>query len=482
MDASTWFIAAALTGIACTIGSSFVVLVGWRRGIADVAIVGVAMFVWSALMARAAVSGTDWPWTGWMGSARPDMVAGLMAVPAGAIVALPLLTTHDIGTRLRRHWRAWTASTMAITMVLIVFVLGDVGRPSRPVALAATAVAVVGYVALVRRQVHLARVSRRRSGLVAVVGLAVLVGSALAGPWVTPGSPVSWVVVALDNLGLLVASAALIHGYRTGRDVAEVLAPLVSHDPLSALDVGLAPEVNAFVAALGSKDSVTRDHVVRTAELALMASLEAGLSARAARDVALGAMLHDIGKLMVPSDIIGKPSALTDAEYAVIRTHPEQGEQLLEAAPSLTGAARFVRWHHERHDGGGYPDGLAHPALPFEVALVSAADAWDAMTNTRQYRTGMNPTQAAQVLRNGAGQQWHPDAVEYVLRAAARQELRRPDPRPVAATRSDSLSIQASPALTGELDCVCDHQLEAVGGRGTEGDHARPQDANCPPG
>jgi HD-GYP domain-containing protein (c-di-GMP phosphodiesterase class II) len=257
---------------------------------------------------------------------------------------------------------------------------------------------------------------------------------------------VSWVVVVLDNLGLLVASAALVHGYRTGRDVAEVLAPLVDHDPLSALDVGLAPEVNAFVAALDHKDPITRDHVVRTAELALLASLEAGLSGRAARDVALGAMLHDIGKLVMPSEIIGKPSALTDAEYAVIRTHPEQGERLLAAAPSLASAARYVRWHHERHDGGGYPDGLGHPDLPFEVALVSAADAWDAMTNTRQYRAGMDPARAAEVLREGAGRQWHPEAVEYVLRAAARQEPAR--------SRGDVASA--------DLECVCDHHLVAA--------------------
>jgi HD-GYP domain-containing protein (c-di-GMP phosphodiesterase class II) len=464
VEASIWFTAAALTGLACTAGSLFVALVGWRRGLADVAVAGAALFTMSALMARHGLSGTSWQWTDWMGTARPDGTAGLLASPAAALVALPLLAGGRIGVRLRRRWRHWTATAVLATVAAIVLVLGESGPPSTSGALVATTLGAAGFAALIRRQVLLASVSRRRSGIVAVVGLTVLTASALAGPWVDPGSRAAWVLVALDNLGLLAAAAAILYGYRTRRNVTEVLAPLIDHDPLSALDVGLAPEVNAFVSALEHKDPVTRDHVVRTAELALLAALEAGLSARAARDVALGAMLHDIGKLLMPSEIIGKPSALTDAEYTVIRTHPEQGERLLEAAPSLASAARYVRWHHERHDGRGYPDGLAHPDLPFEVALVSAADAWDAMTNTRQYRAAMDPARAAEVLRLGAGHQWHPRAVECVVRAAALQDLRRHRRHAAATVTGPSApgTADTHAARPGDLDCICDHQLVAA--------------------
>jgi len=406
---------ASLTSIGCTVLSIVVLVAGWRRRLADVALAGGALTALSVLMARHAVSGA-----GWVADPEPASFAGALAGPVATVLALPLLSRAAWTHALLARWRSWTATVLGAVAVFVVAVAGRLGAPSTGVLVAATVLGAIGAAVLVRRQVYLAVVSRRRSGRIAATGTAALMASTLIGPWLTPGSNPAWAVLAVDNLALLAAATAMLVGYRTGRPVAAVIAPVVAHDPLAALDLGLAPEMVAFVGALGRKDRITRDHVVRTSRLALLAAAEAGLPARKVRSVAVGALLHDIGKLVVPSEILGKPAGLTDEEFAVIRTHPEQGERLLDAAPSLADAARFVRWHHERYDGRGYPDKLAHPKLPLEVAIVSASDAWDAMTNTRQYRTGMSIERATDILRAGAGSQWHPTAVEAVLRAAAR--------------------------------------------------------------
>lgn len=432
-------VVASLTGIGCTVLSIVVLVAGWRRHLADVALAGAALTALSVLMARHAVSGA-----GWIADPEPAALAGALAGPVATLLALPLLSQARWTRPLLARWRWWTATILGAVVVFVVSFAGRFGAPSTAVLVAATALGAIGALVLVRRHVYLAVVSRRRSGRVAAAGIAAVMASTLLGPWLSPGSAAAWAAVAVDNLALLAAATAMVVGYRTGRSVAEVIAPIVAHDPLASLDLGLAPEVVAFVGALGRKDRITRDHVVRTSRLALLAAEEAGLPARTVRNVAIGALLHDIGKLVVPSDVLGKPARLTDEEFAVIRTHPEQGQRLLEAAPSLAEATRFVRWHHERYDGRGYPDKLAHPELPLEVAIVSASDSWDAMTNTRQYRTGMSTERATGLLLAGAGSQWHPTAVEAVLRAAARL------PR-----------LPKAPSATDEayIDCAADHAL-----------------------
>jgi len=115
-------------------------------------------------------------------------------------------------------------------------------------------------------------------------------------------------------------------GYRRGIGVAEVLGPILSREALAALELSLSPEVHAFVDALTRKDATTRDHGVRTSALATRTAIRAGMTPAEVRAVALGRLLHDIGKLVIPSEIINKPGALSDTEFATIRTHPEQGE------------------------------------------------------------------------------------------------------------------------------------------------------------
>ncbi len=110
-----------------------------------------------------------------------------------------------------------------------------------------------------------------------------------------------------------------------------------------------------------------------------------------------------------------KAGPLTPEEFAVIEDHTIRGAALMRMSPLLAPVADLVRWHHERADGTGYPDGLGGDRIPLEVSVISVCDAWDAMTNSRQYRSAMTREQARQILLDGAGSHWHPRAVAVVV-------------------------------------------------------------------
>ena len=177
----------------------------------------------------------------------------------------------------------------------------------------------------------------------------------------------------------------------------------------------MAPVVRRFVAALAEKDAITRDHVVRVGELAMRAGERSRLGARRLRNLGLAAILHDVGKLTVSDQILKKPGRLTGEEFERMKRHTIDGERLLRATPGLEQAARFVRSHHERVDGRGYPDGLAGDEIPFEARIIAASDGYDAMASTRHYREGLGHGTAASILEEHAGSQWDPQAVAHVL-------------------------------------------------------------------
>jgi HD-GYP domain-containing protein (c-di-GMP phosphodiesterase class II) len=224
-----------------------------------------------------------------------------------------------------------------------------------------------------------------------------------------------WTAHILDIGGVAGAAVALAVGYRSQRSITKLVAPVLTRDPLLALDLGLSPAVHRFVGLLDRKDPVTKEHVTRVGELAVRAGERAGIRGTRLRNLGLAALLHDIGKLEIPEQILTKPCALTDDEMEVMRTHPAIGERLMLSEYELAPAASFVRSHHERHDGRGYPDGLRGNQIPLEVGIISTCDAFDAMCHTRHYRQGMGPEKAIAVLSEHAGSQWNAEAVALVV-------------------------------------------------------------------
>ena len=149
--------------------------------------------------------------------------------------------------------------------------------------------------------------------------------------------------------------------------------------------------------------------------LAERVALRIGLSRAQARDVRYAAMLHDVGKIAVPSEILLKPGPLTDEEWVVMRSHAAVGGELVGRIPAFAHLAPAVRASHERWDGGGYPDGLAGEQIPLAARIISACDTYDAIVTTRPYRPARTPEEAGEELRRVAGAQLDERAVGALL-------------------------------------------------------------------
>jgi HD-GYP domain-containing protein (c-di-GMP phosphodiesterase class II) len=141
-----------------------------------------------------------------------------------------------------------------------------------------------------------------------------------------------------------------------------------------------------------------------------------GLTPKQRRNVEFGALLHDVGKIAVPKEIINKPGPLTDDEWLVIKTHTIEGQRMLDRVGGLlSDVGRIVRSSHEKWDGSGYPDALKGDEIPVESAIVSCCDAFNAMTTDRSYRTAMSLDEAMDELRQNAGGQFSPAVVEALI-------------------------------------------------------------------
>jgi putative nucleotidyltransferase with HDIG domain len=173
--------------------------------------------------------------------------------------------------------------------------------------------------------------------------------------------------------------------------------------------------------ALEAKDAVTSEHTEEVVRLAVAVAAELDLELETVRNVELGAVLHDIGKVRVPEAILNKPGPLTEDEWAVMRTHPEIGERILRPIQSLQAILPIVRHHHERWDGTGYPDRLIGRAIPLGARIVSVCDAYRAMTEDRPYRRALPEADARLELMDGVGGQFDRDCVEALFRALDRR-------------------------------------------------------------
>jgi HD-GYP domain-containing protein (c-di-GMP phosphodiesterase class II) len=167
---------------------------------------------------------------------------------------------------------------------------------------------------------------------------------------------------------------------------------------------------------LEADDEYTGHHTHDVVELSLRVAERLSVNEDVRRECELGAMLHDIGKIGIPDAIINKPGPLDDAEWALMKTHTIEGQRMLDRVGGLLGSVGLVvRGSHERFDGGGYPDGLAGEAIPLASRIISACDAFNAMTTTRSYREGMPVAAAVAELRRCSGAQFDSTVVTALV-------------------------------------------------------------------
>jgi putative nucleotidyltransferase with HDIG domain len=163
-------------------------------------------------------------------------------------------------------------------------------------------------------------------------------------------------------------------------------------------------------------DEYTGQHTQDVVELTVAVADRLRVDEETRRAAEFGALLHDVGKVAIPNEIINKPGPLDDEEWAIMKTHTVEGQRMLERIGGLLARVGIVvRASHERFDGGGYPDGLAADEIPLASRIVSACDAYNAMTTDRSYRKALTAGVAVAELRANAGTQFDPKVVEALV-------------------------------------------------------------------
>jgi hypothetical protein len=349
-------------------------------------------------------------------------VSGALAVPLGGAVILAALLSQP---RSRGHVRDLVylqAGVVAAALALGSFaLLAPEAVPSIPVALRPLVWWIVGanaliYGALALRALRKFQLTHRIGDLAVVAGLAWL-AIAVATYLLSPVWSIGFWAGHLLELGAFVIIATALASdlaratpSRSLRSEIDVSSVVTEEEEL------LGAWVARLLQRLAVKDTSTREHTRRVAQLAVQVGQELGLRGGRLRGLAVAALLHDVGKLQVPDAILCKAAPLTPAEFAVIKRHPSDGADLLGHIGGFADEAPLVRGHHERLDGSGYPDGLRGDELSLEVRILGVCDVYDALTSERVYRRAFTQPQALTILDQGRNTAFDPDVIEALAR------------------------------------------------------------------
>ena len=174
--------------------------------------------------------------------------------------------------------------------------------------------------------------------------------------------------------------------------------------------------INALAETIDAKDTYTNGHSLRVAQYSKEIARRAGKTKEEQESIHYMGMLHDIGKIGIPDSIITKSTSLSDKEYFVTRKHPEIGADILATITELPDLGVGARWHHERYDGTGYPDGLMGQDIPEAARIIAVADAYDAMASKRSYRDVLPQREVYEEIKKGKGTQFDPVFADIMLR------------------------------------------------------------------
>jgi putative nucleotidyltransferase with HDIG domain len=223
--------------------------------------------------------------------------------------------------------------------------------------------------------------------------------------------------------------------------------------------------------AIELRDHYTVGHTWRVTNFAVEIARELGWDEAKLREVQMGGVLHDVGKIAVDNTILGKPEQLSDEEFAQMKVHPERGADLLRGVKFLQPVIPYCLYHHERWDGDGYPFGLKGSEIPVEGRLVAVADTFDAMTSNRPYRKGLDPLKAIETLVEGKGSQFDPKIVDALVACYHKgkieevlQNYHRNEARSIACPFcSTFIRLNAEVRAESEITCpVCHRRIVVV--------------------
>ena len=416
------FWAVGASALVATVAGFALTVAGKRRQDARPALVGTAFTVMASLLVV-------------HGLASPGVIAGMNGVGAltgaatipvgGAILALaafPGIRNHRNVDRLLWLQGILMIGVIALGVLALAFpaVVPRVPAPGSTTALLLLAAGFAFYGMIALRALRTVKLARRTGDVLVLVGIAWLAAALI--PALTQDYKALgwWVGHGLEVAGILLVAAPVALDLLRAAPSRPLTGDLRGAELVSAEEAFLGSQVGSLIRLLAEKDAYTEGHTRRVALLAVRVGEELGIPAARLRELAIGGLLHDIGKLSVPDEILQKPGALDDREFEIIRRHPVSGHALLRELGFSRRIRRLVRDHHERLDGAGYPHGAAAVDLPLETRVLTACDVYDALRSRRVYRDAWDHHRALALLRSETGTAFDARCVDALERVLAR--------------------------------------------------------------
>jgi putative nucleotidyltransferase with HDIG domain len=422
------FIGVGVAALAAACAALALTAAGVRRNDGRVVLVGMAFTVMAALLG---IHGLATPGV-LIGQNGVIALTGAATLPAGgavlALSALPALR-RPCAIRGLLILQAFTlTAVIGLGVVGMAFpsVVPPVPAPASPAAIVALAVGIVLFAVLLLRALKTYFLTQRMADLAVVVGIAWLT-SALPPAMLLTFMDLGWWLGHLFELaGIVIVGIAVAVDLRRSAQSRSLVGDLRAGDLVAKEEAFLGARVHALTQLLADKDESTEEHTRRVALRAVQVGEELGLPPGRLRAIAIGGLLHDIGKLSVPERILKKPAALDEEEYAAVKRHPERGVKLLRELGGFAPAVQeLVHSHHERLDGNGYPRGLAECDLGLDTRILTVCDVYDALVSSRVYRDAWTHEAALGLLREETGTAFDARCV-----AALEAVLMREQPQP----------------------------------------------------
>jgi putative nucleotidyltransferase with HDIG domain len=221
-----------------------------------------------------------------------------------------------------------------------------------------------------------------------------------------------WIYHFLLLASMIVMIIGLVRQYAVKGTLTESIRSLFTDDPFERITNSIAPSVKALVTATEKKDTYTAGHTFRVTMYALKLAEELQLEPEQLRAIVQGGLVHDVGKIRVPVEVLNKPGKLLPDERVLIEQHPVFGYDICRNLGFMQEELSIIRSHHEKWDGSGYPDGLIENNIPYFARIVAVADVYDALTSERSYRKAWTHFEAMKYLKENKGTHFDPQCVE----------------------------------------------------------------------